>query len=481
MSIRWKLLLISLVPTLLASGLLLGYTFWSFDRFFQQTMRADLIARTAALGEVVAEALRAEKPEHVQATTGHVGASPGIRARVLLPSGRLLASSELLTDSRLGNWLQLPGFREALHGQQTEGVSSGPSAASERLFVAQPVFDQGKLVAVVRLSLTLHEYRQQVQRNVLGSLLALGAILTGCAALSVALARSISLPIRAMSLFAEEIAHGQLGTRLAISRKDELGLLSTDLNWMSAQLAAADQARRAFLANVSHEFLTPVTNIKVTLEALQAGAAADPELSERFIENAAEETERLKVLVEELLDLGRLEAGASPVRPEPCRLRELLERSVRAVESRLHANQVEYEINGPEVEVSGDAQRLQQVFLTVLDNAVKYSAPGTRLTVSIAPTPREVEISIGDQGPGFLEEDLPRVFDAFYVGDPSRSGTGTGLGLAIARRIVEAHGGRVAASRAPGGGACVSLVLPREARQPATVRAPEQSQPRPAR
>jgi signal transduction histidine kinase len=479
MSIRWKLLLISLVPTLVAAGLLLGYTLWSFDRFFQQTMRADLVARTAALTEVVREALRSDNPEHIQATTSHVGASPGVRARVLYPDGRLLASSELRSDSRMANWLSLPGFQEALQRRTTAGAASGPSAASERLYVAQPVLEEGRLIAVVRLSLTLREYRQQVQRNVLGSLVALGAILTGCAALSVALARSISLPIRAMSGFAEQIAHGHLGARLAISRQDELGLLATDLNWMSDQLAATDQARRAFLANVSHEFLTPVTNIQVTLEALQAGAAADPELAERFIENAVEETERLKVLVEELLDLGRLEAGAAPVRPEPCRLRELLERSVRAVESRLHANQVDYEIVGPEVEVLGDAQRLQQVFLTVLDNAVKYSAPETSLSLSLTPSPKEVEISIGDQGPGFLEEDLPRVFDAFYVGDPSRSGTGTGLGLAIARRIVEAHGGRISASRAPGGGARVSIVLPREARPPAVVRAPEHSPPRP--
>jgi len=467
MSIRWKLLLISLVPTLVASGLLLWYTLWSFDRFFQQTMRADLTARTTALGEVTAEALRVGKPEHVKATAQRLGGGPGIRARVLLPDGRLLASSQMQADSRTIRWNMLPGVQEALQGRSTSGISPGSTPTSERLYVAAPVMDRGKLVAVIRLSLTLHEYREQVRRNVWGSLVALGAILAGCAVLCVALARSISLPIRAMSRFAEQIAHGQLGARLAIRRRDELGLLTADLNRMSDQLAAMDQARRAFLANVSHEFLTPVTNIQVTLEALQAGAAADPELAERFIENAAGETERLKRLVEELLDLGRLEAGVAPVRSEPCRLRELLEKSVRAVESRLHSNHLDYEIRGAEVEVPGDGQRLQQVFLAILDNAVKYSAPGTRLSLCLVPSAKEVEISIGDQGPGFREEDLPRVFDAFYVGDPSRSGSGTGLGLAIARRIVEAHGGRISANHGPGGGARVSLVLPREARSPA--------------
>ena len=473
MSIRWKLLLISLVPTLLASGLLLGYTLWSFDQFFHQTMRADLTGRAESLGEVVTEALRAGKPEAIRLATAHLAATPGIRARVLSPGGRLLASSQPNLDSRVTNWLLVPGFREALHGRLSAGVTRGPAAASERLYVASPVMDQGRLVAVIRLSLTLHEYREQVRRNVLGSLLALAAILTGCAALSAALARSISVPIGAMSRFAEQIAHGQLGARLEIRRQDELGLLTADLNRMSDQLAVADRARQAFLVNVSHEFLTPVTNIQVTLEALQAGAAADPELADRFIENAAGETERLKVLVEELLDLGRLEAGVASVRLEPCRVRELLEKSVRAVESRLQSNGLEYEISGPEAEVTADGQRLQQVFLTVLDNAVKYSAPGTCLSLAVTPSPREVEISISDQGPGFLEEDLPRVFDAFYVGDPARSGSGTGLGLAIARRIVEAHGGRISACRASGGGARVSIVLPREARVRVPVRTPE--------
>lgn len=470
MSIRWKLLLISLVPTLLASGLLLGYTLWSFDRYFQQTMRADLTARTAALGEVVAEALRTNNIGHIRTTALHVGTSPGIRARVFLPNGRLLASSQMQSDSRFRSWLSVAGIRDALQGRPSAGISSGPTAASERLYVAQPVYEGRRLVAVVRLSLTLREYRDQVRRNVLGSLVALGAILTVCAALSVALARSISLPIRAMSQFAERIAHGHFGERLAIRRQDELGLLTTDLNRMSDQLAASDEARRAFLANVSHEFLTPVTNIQVTLEALQAGAAADPELAERFIENAAEETERLRVLVEELLDLGRLEAGVIQVRSEPCRLRELLERSVRAVESRLMASDLGYEISGHEVEIVGDAQRLQQVFLAILDNALKYSTPGTRLSIRVAAAPREVEVSFGDQGPGFVEDDLPRVFEAFYMGDRSRCGSGAGLGLAIARRIIEAHGGRITAGRAPAGGARVSIRLPREAQLPSRIR-----------
>jgi signal transduction histidine kinase len=117
------------------------------------------------------------------------------------------------------------------------------------------------------------------------------------------------------------------------------------------------------------------------------------------------------------------------------------------------------------------------VFLAILDNAVKFSAPGTRLSLCLVPSAKEVEISIGDQGPGFLEEDLPRVFDAFYVGDPSRSGTGTGLGLAIARRIVEAHGGRISASRGSAGGARVSMVLPREPRLPAPALAPGDAAP----
>lgn len=462
MSIRWKLLLISLVPTLLASGLLLGYTIWTFDSFFQQMMRTDLTARSITLGEVVAEAFRDNQPEHIHRAVSRVAINPGIRARVLLPDGRLLESSEGQQDARVRDWSSLPGFKEALQGRPSSGIASGAAAASERLYVAHPVMDRNRLIAVVRLSLTLHEYRDQVRHNVLGGLLALGAILTGCAVLCVALARSISLPIRAMSQFAERIAHGHLGERLAIARRDELGLLATDLNRMSDQLAAADEARRAFLANVSHEFLTPVTNIQVTLDALQAGAAADPELAERFIENAAGETERLKVLVEELLDLGRLEAGVTPVRAEPCALRELLERSIRAVESRLLASDLTWEITGPDVEIAADGQRLQQVFLAILDNAVKYSRPGSRLSLDLAVTAQDVVITFGDEGPGFVPEDLPRVFEAFYMGDRSRSGSGAGLGLAIARRIVEAHGGRIVAGRTPAGGALISIRLPRE-------------------
>jgi signal transduction histidine kinase len=263
-----------------------------------------------------------------------------------------------------------------------------------------------------------------------------------------------------MSRFAAQIGSGRLGETLKVESRDELGLLATELNRMSVQLASVDETRKVLLANVTHEFLTPVTNVQVTLEALQAGAAADPTLRDRFLENAFSEMERLKHLLEDLLDLGRLEAGISPLKTQAVSLRELLDHSLRAIESRLLVKNVAASVSGPDAVVLADPERMQQALLAILDNAIKHSQAQSAISLRIDPGAEWARVSICDQGPGIAPADLPRIFDAFFVGDESRTGAGAGLGLAIARRIVEAHGGSIEAATPTGGGAEFTITLP---------------------
>jgi signal transduction histidine kinase len=268
-------------------------------------------------------------------------------------------------------------------------------------------------------------------------------------------------PIQAMRNFAMEVGRGHLGEKLNIRQNDELGQLATELNRMSQRLASLDKERRAFLANVSHELRTPVSNVHVTLEALESGADEEPELRSRFIRTALDETTRLSGLIKDLLDLGRLEAGVVPLEQQPFSLPNLINRAVRAMETRMRSKGMGISIDVPDVQIQGDPERLLQAVLNLLDNAIKHSVPDSIVFVSGQMESAQVAVEIRDQGAGISESDLPHVFEQFYTADPSRQGSGTGLGLAIARRIVEAHGGSISASSTGRGkGATFTIRLP---------------------
>jgi signal transduction histidine kinase len=268
-------------------------------------------------------------------------------------------------------------------------------------------------------------------------------------------------PIQAMRNFAIEVGRGHLGGRLNIHQEDELGQLATELNRMSQRLASLDKERRAFLANVSHELRTPVSNVLVTLEALAGGAVEEPDLRDRFIQTAQDETTRLSRLIQDLLDLGRLEAGVAPLEKQPMNLRDVINRAVRAMELRMRSKSVGIEVYIPNAHLQGDPERLLQAFLNILDNAIKHSVPDSTVSVSGKIEGVRVAVQIQDRGQGISESDLPHIFEQFYTADRSRQGSSTGLGLAIARRIVEAHGGAiVATSRGVGKGATFTISLP---------------------
>jgi|FaiFalDrversion2_1042247.scaffolds.fasta_scaffold00772_3 two-component system phosphate regulon sensor histidine kinase PhoR len=223
-----------------------------------------------------------------------------------------------------------------------------------------------------------------------------------------------------------------------------------------------DQVRRDFVANVSHELRTPLAALKSALETLRAGAQDDPQARDLFLSRAEEETERMARLVEELLELSRLEAGVDAAPPQPVDLPGLLGRAVERMAPLAREKGLHLELRLPPSlpSVQGDAERLERALLNLLDNAIKFTPSGGSVTVAAAEAEGGVLLTVRDTGVGIEPADLPRVFERFYKADRSRQQPGAGLGLAIVKHIVEAHGGRVWAESAPGQGATFSLFLP---------------------
>jgi signal transduction histidine kinase len=460
-SIYRKLLVTYLALTTLGTSILAGYILWSFYGYFMTTRQADLDAWTTALSESVADSLEENEIERVELLVQRYGARQSVTLRVFTPDGRLLSTSDPKLDRQITDWSIVPGMREALQNKPAQGMAKGVLSKEDRLYAAKPIFRNGRMLGVLRMSITLKQFQHQFLRVTLTVLGALSLTLLLCAFISERLARNMAKPIQAMRNFAMEVGRGHLGEKLNIRQNDELGQLATELNRMSQRLASLDKERRAFLANVSHELRTPVSNVHVTLEALESGADEEPELRSRFIRTALDETTRLSGLIKDLLDLGRLEAGVVPLEQQPFSLPNLINRAVRAMETRMRSKGMGISIDVPDVQIQGDPERLLQAVLNLLDNAIKHSVPDSIVFVSGQMESAQVAVEIRDQGAGISESDLPHVFEQFYTADPSRQGSGTGLGLAIARRIVEAHGGSItASSTGRGKGATFTIRLP---------------------
>lgn len=304
----------------------------------------------------------------------------------------------------------------------------------------------------------------------------LGALIVGVL-LALVISRSIAQPLREIASATREIAHGDLDQQLAVGGPDEVQSLARSFNTMVREVKATRQAQRALVANVSHDLKTPLTSIQGFSQAILDGMAQDEATLKRLAGVIHDEATRMHRLVEQLLDLARLDAGQVVMRGERVALEPLLQGCVESLAVRAQEKEITLSLNVPQLPIIlGDGDRLMQVFTNLLDNALKHTPNGGTITVEGSVVEVEsvqgdghqpmVEISVTDTGPGIPPEDLPHIFERFYQVDKSRPGGrgGSGLGLAIVKEIVEAHGGHVHAESVVGLGSrfIVALPLPEE-------------------
>lgn len=459
-SIYARLLATYLLLTALGTSFMAGYILWSFHTYFMRTRQADLENWTTALSESAADALEKQDIQKLEELVQRYGAPQTVTLRIFDQQARLLASSDSRIDKQVRDWYKVPGIREALENHQAQGIAKGVLSNEDRLYIVKSISRRGQLLGLLRMSITLEQYQRQFARVIWSVLGALTLVILLCALISARLARSLSKPIETMRNFAIHLGRGHFGDKLLINQNNELDQLAAELNRMSARLASLDQERRSFLANVSHELRTPISNVQVTVEALKSGAYEEPELRDRFFQTIENEIKRLSQLIHDLLDLGRLEAGVTQIKQQTCSLCSLINRTVSAMEPRMQTVGVSVQVNVVNLSLQGDPERLLQVFLNVLDNAIKHSLPNSQILISGYKEGKQAVVKIQDQGLGISERDLPRIFEQFYTTDPSRKGSGSGLGLALAKRIVEAHHGSITASSVVGQGATFTICLP---------------------
>lgn len=282
-------------------------------------------------------------------------------------------------------------------------------------------------------------------------LVSLGGI--GVAALAGALvSRATLAPVRRLTAAAERITEtGDPSERVPVGGRGELSRLGTAFNTMLGALEDAIETQRRFVADASHELRTPLTSMQTNIEVLKQQERLDPEARQRLFDDLHREAHEMRDLIGGLLELAR---GDDPrlVKTE-FRFDELVERVVERARSRFPDLVFDTELE--ETTLTGSSDRLERAVWNLLENAGKWSAPGSSVDVTLT----DGELRVRDHGPGIAEEDREHVFDRFYRAAAARSLPGSGLGLAIVREVAEAHGGTVAAEEAPGGGAILTLRL----------------------
>jgi signal transduction histidine kinase len=266
--------------------------------------------------------------------------------------------------------------------------------------------------------------------------------------------------VQRLSKAAGSIALGHYDERVEVSGPPEIKKLAANFNEMAEKVNSSQQQLRHFVADVSHQLRSPLTSIQGFAQAMLDGTASDEATRLKAAEIIKEESNRMIRQVNELLELSRMQAGQVKMSKGPVDIKEILLHSQEIFALRLEEKKINLknDLDSPTT-VNGDADRLEDVFSNLLDNAIKNTPTGGEIQITMRNQAESISVAIADSGPGIPPEQIPHVFERFQQSSGLRSGFG--LGLAIAREIILAHGGKIEVSSSPGEGARFTVTLPK--------------------
>ena len=335
----------------------------------------------------------------------------------------------------------MPDYEEAM--EKGEGSYTGKLPSGEKILaVSIAISSFNSEYNSVRMVTSLTEIDSTIQTYIITVSLICIAIIAIIIATGLYFAGSIVKPIRQISATARNFAMGDFSERIENNSNDEIGDLCTAINHMADELSTAEAMKNEFISSVSHELRTPLTAIKGWAETLMLNGEENSDTMKKGIKVIVAETERLSQMVEELLDFSRMQSGHFTLQNATMDILAELGEAVLMYSEKARRENVEIVYNEPEMLpfVFGDKNRIRQVFINVIDNAIKYSSKeGGTVTVKAYQKDEMVVVSVTDTGVGIKESDLAKVKTKFYKANHTRRGSG--IGLAVADEIVGMHGG----------------------------------------
>jgi two-component system phosphate regulon sensor histidine kinase PhoR len=514
------------------------------------------------------------EPSNLDALAKKLGEQTDTRVTIIAFDGTVLADSEE-DPATMENHADRPEVMDALVTGVGESTRYSTTLGQKMMYVAVPISYQGEILGVARVSLPLTDVESLVHQVTVSIIVAMLVVTLLVILAAWIIARITTRPIRKLTAVSKQIASGELGQKITIEAKDEVGELAHAFNDMSAKLkelveaisedrtrlatildnmadgvimtdmegnislanraveklfnikeaenkplieavrdhevdellklclkTAQTQAtqyesgtskrylraiaipiahsgvlllfqdltelrnlqttRRELIGNISHEFRTPLAGIKAMVETLCGGAVDDKKAARDFLTRVDSEVDRLTQLVAELTELSRIETGKAELKEEPVNLNKLAEEVITQLSPQAERQKLAIgkKLDADLPSVLADKDRVRQVITNLVHNAIKFTPPGGRITVTTRTLEGSAVVNIADTGVGIPKEDLPRVFERFYKGDKARAGEGTGMGLAIAKHVVEAHGGSIWVESEEGKGSTFSFSLP---------------------
>ena len=352
----------------------------------------------------------------------------------------------------------MPDYERALQSEDGLGVYLGRVGGRNVLAVTTIIAKPTSNYSALRYVSSLELIDNQIGSVMLTSLIVSTSILLVVALMGVYFVKSISVPLARIGGTAKKLAKGDFSERIPVTSNDEIGQLSRAFNEMANELENSEQIKNDFISSVSHELRTPLTAIKGWSETLESGY--DEASFRKGMKVITGETKRLEQMVEDLLDFSRIQSGHFSLELTTIDVIAELEDALLIYNDKAKKENIHLSYNEPEFmcAVEGDKNRLRQVFINIIDNALKYTEPGGSIEVVAEKNESAVIVSVSDTGAGIAPEDISKVKQKFYKANKTKHGSG--IGLAVADEIVARHGGTLDIESELGKGTTVTIILP---------------------
>ena len=577
-SIQWRITVSFILVVLIIMGILGFYLVNSTRNSQLDSLRSQLENEARITAEACLPGFWGpDELSNLDALAKKLGAEIETRVTIIDLDGTVLGDSEE-DPATMENHANRPEIVDALATGVGESTRYSTTLGQKMMYVAVPISHQDEILGVARVSLPLTAVENVVRQVTVSIIIAMAGATALVILAAWIIARITTRPIRKLTVASRRITSGELGQKITIEAKDEVGELAHAFNEMSAktkelvEAISADRARlatildnmadgvimidsegnislanraaeklfnikeamnkplieavrdhevdellklclkttktqaaqyesgtskrylraiaipiarsgllllfqdltelrnlqttrRELIGNISHEFRTPLAGIKAMVETLGGGAIDDKETAGDFLTRIDSEVDRLTQLVAELTELSRIETGKAELKKEPVNLNQLVDEVITQLNLQAERQKLsvvrDFAADLPAV--PADKDRVRQVIANLVHNAIKFTRPGGRITIATRTLEGSVVVGIADTGVGIPKEDLARVFERFYKGDRTRAGEGTGMGLAIAKHVVEAHGGNIWVESEDVKGSTFSFSLPLQA------------------
>ncbi|WP_019910750.1 sensor histidine kinase [Paenibacillus sp. HW567] len=376
--------------------------------------------------------------------------------QVLTPDGNMLISSTGFQPDRTITTSDVP---EAVGGSVGRWVGRQAGTNESVMAVSKLMHINGRETYVIRYVTSMERIDSDLLNLTLVSIGIGGAVMAIVVLFSFGLANSIVKPLNNITAVSAQMAKGRFNTRIKGDYKYEIGDLASTLNYMADEIIRSNQIKDDFISSISHELRTPLTSIKGWSETLISGGY-DPEETRLGMSIISKESDRLIGLVEEILDFSKLQQNEMKLSMGHVDVKVLLQETILNIWAKAEKKRIHLLLECEEtIFITADANRLKQVFLNLVDNAVKFSPEDSSIVLSAHRLPgSEMAVAVRDSGIGISEAHLARVRDRFFQVDSLNGGTG--LGLAISQQIVELHGGKLEMDSELGKGTQVTVILP---------------------